>query len=231
MGVARIADTGIGIPREMLPHIFEPFIQVESSRLRSEGGLGLGLPLVRGLVLLHGGKVEAHSAGPGHGSEFVVSLPLKPAVAAYRFQGEAQQARGDGRRAGGGLRVLVVEDNLDGRESLRELLEIWGHQVEVAENGAAGLEKAFAKPPDAALIDIGLPKIDGNEVARRIRSVLDADRIALIAMTGYGQPEDRRRAIEAGFDTYLVKPVDPSDLGRILVEVSRRRDPHRAKRA
>jgi signal transduction histidine kinase/CheY-like chemotaxis protein len=231
MGVVRVADTGIGIPREMLPHIFEPFIQVESSRLRSEGGLGLGLPLVRALVSLHGGKVEAHSAGPGSGSEFVVSLPLKPAAAAHRFAGETLPARGESRRKGGGLRVLVVEDNLDGRESLRELLEIWGHRVEVAENGAVGLEKAFADPPDVALIDIGLPKIDGNEVARRIRAGLDPDRIALIAMTGYGQPEDRRRAIEAGFDTYLVKPVDPSDLGRILIEVSQRRGPRRVNRA
>jgi len=231
MGVVRVADTGIGIPEAMLPHIFEPFIQVESSRLRSEGGLGLGLPLVRGLVLLHGGKVEAHSAGPGGGSEFVVSLPLKPLTSTHCFQDAPRPSRADGRMPGSGLRVLVVEDNRDGRESLRELLEIWGHQVEVAENGIAGLEKAFAAPPDAALIDIGLPKIDGNEVARRIRAVLDPDHIALIAMTGYGQPEDRRRAIEAGFDTYLVKPVDPSDLGRILIEVSQRRDPHRVEHA
>jgi signal transduction histidine kinase/ActR/RegA family two-component response regulator len=221
MGVVRVADTGIGIPTDMLPHIFEPFTQVESSRVRSEGGLGLGLPLVRGLVLLHGGRVEARSGGPGRGSEFVVSLPLK-ATAALRFEPDRAAAS---RRAGRGLSVLIVEDNLDGRESLRELLEIWGHRVVVAATGAEGLDKVFAGPPDVALVDIGLPQMDGNEVARRIRAELERERIALIAMTGYGQPEDRRRAMEAGFDTYLVKPVDPEDLGRLLGEISQRRSP------
>jgi signal transduction histidine kinase/ActR/RegA family two-component response regulator len=228
MGVVRVADNGIGIPQEMLPHIFEPFTQVESSRLRSKGGLGLGLPLVRGLVLLHGGQVEAHSAGPGAGSEFVVSLPLRPpAMAPVRPPGEARRGspgahRAHGGGGGGDLRVLIVEDNFDGRESLRELLELWGYEVDVAANGTEGLVKTFAGHPDAALIDIGLPELDGNEVARRIRAVVDSDRLALIAMTGYGQPEDRRRAIEAGFDTYLVKPVEPSDLVRLLAEVAQR---------
>jgi signal transduction histidine kinase/ActR/RegA family two-component response regulator len=221
MGVVRVADSGIGIPTDMLPHIFEPFTQVESSRLRSEGGLGLGLPLVRGLVLLHGGRVEARSGGPGSGSEFVVSLPRKP-EAALRLE---PRAGGASRRAGGSLSVLIVEDNRDGRESLRELLEIWGHRVAVAENGATGLEQVFARRPDVALVDIGLPEMDGNEVARRVRAVLEPERIALIAMTGYGQPEDRRRALEAGFDTYLVKPVDPGDIGRLLDEISRRHSP------
>ena len=233
MGVVRVADNGIGIPQERLPHIFEPFTQVESSRLRSKGGLGLGLPLVRGLVLLHGGTVEAHSAGPGAGSEFVVSLPLRPPAAVpVRPPAEARRGRGAPGGVPGGtsgdLRVLIVEDNLDGRESLRELLELWGYEVEVAANGAEGLVKTFSNLPDAALIDIGLPELDGNEVARRIRAVLDSDRMALIAMTGYGQPEDRRRAIEAGFDTYLVKPVEPTDLVRLLTEVSQRRAMRRA---
>jgi signal transduction histidine kinase/CheY-like chemotaxis protein len=217
-GVVRVADSGIGIPTDMLPYIFEPFTQLESSRLRSEGGLGLGLPLVRGLVRMHGGRVEALSEGPGQGSEFMVSLPLKPATA-------LRQPRGGGpsRDAAERLSVLIVEDNLDGRESLRELLELWGHRVVAAESGAEGLDKALSEPPGAALIDIGLPDIDGNELARRIRAVLEPERIALIAMTGYGQPEDRRRALEAGFDTYLVKPVDPGDLDRLLAEIARRR--------
>jgi signal transduction histidine kinase/CheY-like chemotaxis protein len=223
MGVVRVKDTGIGIPQAMLPHIFEPFTQIESSRLRSEGGLGLGLPLVRGLVLLHGGQVEARSPGPGSGSEFVVSLPLTPAAARPRRLPRGADDGVSRRPAAGGLRVLVVEDNLDGRESLRELLEMWGYEVDLAATGTQGLEKALAAPPDAALIDIGLPEMDGNEVARRIRAALDADRIALIAMTGYGQPEDRRRALAAGFDTYLVKPVDPADLSRLLAEISERR--------
>ncbi len=211
MGVVSVKDTGIGIPPAMLPHIFEPFTQIESSRLRSEGGLGLGLPLVRGLVQLHGGQVEAHSSGPGGGSEFVVSLPLKRAAAPRRRQARAAAATGRA-PAAGRLRVLVVEDNFDGRESLRELLELWGYAVDLAATGKQGLAKALGAPPDAALIDIGLPEMDGNEVARRIRAELDGDEIALIAMTGYGQPEDRRRALAAGFDTYLVKPVDPNDL-------------------
>jgi CheY-like chemotaxis protein len=121
-----------------------------------------------------------------------------------------------------GLSILVVEDNPDGRESLRDLLEIWGHRVELAENGPRGVEQALAGHPDVALIDIGLPGLDGNEVARRIRAVFGTDHMALIAMTGYGQPEDRRRALQAGFDTYLVKPVDPGHLARLLAEVQQR---------
>jgi signal transduction histidine kinase/ActR/RegA family two-component response regulator len=220
--VIRVCDTGVGISTEMLPRIFEPFTQVESSRTRSEGGLGLGLPLVRSLVELHGGSVEASSEGPGQGTEFMVRLPLRSGEAAPR------PARRPGRAAatpatGGApaLRILVVEDNLDGRESLRDLLEIWGHQVELAEDGSQGVEKALASHPDVALVDIGLPGLDGNEVARRIRAELSGapDRVELIAMTGYGQPEDRRRALQAGFDSYLVKPVDPAHLGRLLAAV------------
>jgi CheY-like chemotaxis protein len=239
--VLRVRDSGIGISPDMLGRIFEPFTQVESSRKRSEGGLGLGLPLVRSLVALHGGTVEAHSAGPGRGSEFLVRLPrLEPLEHPERF-GEAESRLPDlaprhllspspriapilaTHDPAQPLQVLVIEDNLDGRESLRDLLELWGHQVELAESGPEGIEKALAIEPDVALIDIGLPGLDGNEVAQRIREALDADRTALIAMTGYGQPEDRRRALQAGFDAYLVKPVDPADLGRLLAELPRSR--------
>jgi signal transduction histidine kinase/ActR/RegA family two-component response regulator len=221
--VVRVRDTGLGISADMLAKIFEPFTQVESSRKRSEGGLGLGLPLVRSLVELHGGTVEVHSAGRGQGSEFVVRLPL---LAAGAQEVPVLFRRRSGETLPGepvsGLRVLVVEDNHDGRESLRDLLEIWGHRVELAENGPDGVEAALSGLPDVALIDIGLPGLDGNEVAQRIRAALDGDRMALIAMTGYGQPEDRRRALQAGFDAYLVKPVDPDELSRTLQDLGHR---------
>jgi CheY-like chemotaxis protein len=221
--VIRVRDTGVGLSREALQTIFAPFAQVESSRQRSDGGLGLGLPLVRGLVEMHGGRVEAVSDGPGRGSEFIVRLPLAADQAgpmAFRRPAAARSRVVEAPVAG--LHVLVVEDNDDGRESLRELLELWGHTVTVAESGPEGIEKAFSARPEVALIDIGLPGLDGNEVARRIRSILSGGEISLIAMTGYGQPEDRRRALQAGFDRYLVKPVDPAVLAQLLNEVRHR---------
>ncbi|MFP5288709.1 MAG: ATP-binding protein [Thermoanaerobaculia bacterium] len=225
--VIRVRDTGLGISKDMLGKIFEPFTQVESSRKRSEGGLGLGLPLVRSLVELHGGTVEARSAGRGLGSEFVVRLPLRPlnAEATSSAPAEAPCESPPPAEDPGTLRILIVEDNHDGRESLRDLLEIWGHEVETAANGPDGVEAALTSLPDVALIDIGLPGLDGNEVAQRIRAALDGDRMALIAMTGYGQPEDRRRALQAGFDAYLVKPVDPDELAGTLQELGRSRRP------
>jgi signal transduction histidine kinase/ActR/RegA family two-component response regulator len=216
----RVRDTGIGLAPEMLQAIFEPFSQVESSRQHSEGGLGLGLPLVRGLVEMHGGRVGAVSDGTGRGSEFVVRLPLLAEdrrTTASRRQAPPRLVRRRAEEASG-VHILIVEDNEDGRESLRELLELWGHHVSVAGNGPEGVEMAFSVRPEVALIDIGLPGLDGNEVARRIRELLGGDDIALIAMTGYGQPEDRRRALQAGFDRYLVKPVDPAELSRLLGE-------------
>jgi CheY-like chemotaxis protein len=172
---------------------------------------------------MHGGRVEARSDGPGKGSEFIVRLPL---LAEDRRKSPSRRAPATGSFAivkpAAGLHVLVVEDNEDGRESLRELLEIWGHQVSVAGNGPEGVEMAFSIRPEVALVDIGLPGMDGNEVARRIRTLLDGNEISLIAMTGYGQPEDRRRALQAGFDRYLVKPVDPAVLSQLLSEASHR---------
>ncbi len=219
--VVRVRDTGVGLSPGMLQTIFEPFAQVESSRRHSEGGLGLGLPLVRSLAKMHGGRVEALSGGPGQGSEFVVRLPLLAEdVKPTKFRKPARPVEAPEPAAG--LHILVVEDNEDGRESLRELLEIWGHQVTVAGNGPEGVEMAFSIRPEVALVDIGLPGMDGNEVARRVRSVLGGEEISLIAMTGYGQPEDRRRALQAGFDCYLVKPVDPAVLAQLLSEARHR---------
>ncbi|HEX6899438.1 MAG TPA: ATP-binding protein [Thermoanaerobaculia bacterium] len=220
--VLRVRDTGVGLSPEMLLTIFEPFAQVESSRGRSEGGLGLGLPLVRSLAELHGGTVEARSGGAGQGSEFIVRLPLTAEAPRPMVFRKPVAAPRPAERPAGGLHVLIVEDNPDGRETLRDLLELWGYKVSVAGTGPEGLELAFSVRPEVALIDIGLPGMDGNEVARQIRAILDADEISLIAMTGYGQPEDRRRALQAGFDRYLVKPVDPAVLSQLLMEAHRR---------
>jgi signal transduction histidine kinase/CheY-like chemotaxis protein len=230
--IIRVRDTGLGITADMLGKIFEPFTQVESSRKRSEGGLGLGLPLVRSLVELHNGTVEASSAGRGRGSEFVVRLPLHPLGAAAAASAPAEKpSETPSIPESARLRILVVEDNHDGRESLRDLLELWGHEVETAANGPDGVEAALNWLPNVALVDIGLPGLDGNEVAQRVRAALDGDAMALIAMTGYGQPEDRRRALQAGFDAYLVKPVDPEELARTLQELgdSSRSKPSRAR--
>jgi CheY-like chemotaxis protein len=139
-------------------------------------------------------------------------------AAAFRRQTQPRPVVRRAAESAAGVHILIVEDNEDGRESLRELLELWGHQVSVAGNGPEGVEMAFSIRPEVALIDIGLPGLDGNEVARRIRELLGGEEIALIAMTGYGQPEDRRRALQAGFDRYLVKPVDPAELSRLLGE-------------
>jgi len=221
--VFRVRDTGVGLSPGMLQTIFEPFAQVESSRQRSEGGLGLGLPLVRSLVEMHGGHVEARSEGLGKGTELIVRLPL---LAEDRRKPSSRRTPPTGAiplaKPAAGLHILVVEDNEDGRESLRELLEIWGHEVSVAGSGPEGVEMAFSIRPEVALVDIGLPGMDGNEVARRIRSILGGNEISLIAMTGYGQPEDRRRALQAGFDRYLVKPVDPAVLSQLLSEAGHR---------
>jgi signal transduction histidine kinase len=210
--VVRVSDDGIGIPPEVIPHVFDLFTQAERSLVREEGGLGIGLTIVRTVVELHGGTATVRSEGPGRGSEFVVRLPL-------------------GRRAGTSapllrtalldesairpLRILVIEDNADNRDALRTFLRLDGHRVEVAGDGVSGVEMARAVRPEVALIDIGLPGLDGYEVGRRIRDDLGTS-VMLCAITGYGRPEDVRRATDAGFDTHLVKPVSPDALRDIL---------------
>jgi PAS domain S-box-containing protein len=202
-----VRDTGVGIRPELLPRVFDLFVQGDRSLERASGGMGIGLTLVRHLVALHGGTVEAASAGVGRGSTFTVRLPAiaTPAVIGVPAAPE---------RAVVPRRVLVVEDNDDAREMLATLLELIGHEVHTARDGDAGVELAVRIKPDLALIDIGLPGIDGYEVARRIRKQIRE--IRLIALTGYGQPEDRLRALGAGFDVHMVKPVDGTELQRLI---------------
>jgi PAS domain S-box-containing protein len=207
--VLRVRDSGIGITPDMLPYVFDVFVQGHRSLDRPEGGLGLGLPLVRRLVELHGGTVGVSSAGPGRGSEFEVRLPRLIAAPAPT-PAAAPAAPGRARR------VALVEDHADARAGLRALLELWGHQVEEAEDGERGLELLRTWSADVALIDLGLPGLDGYALARAARADAAARPILLVALTGYGQPEDRRRVEAAGFDAHLVKPVDPDALQRLL---------------
>ena len=211
--LVRVKDTGIGIPPEMLPHVFDMFTQVDRSLERSEGGLGIGLTLVQRLVEAHGGAVEARSEGPGKGSEFVVRLPIA------REGNGALGPRTDGatvhRAADTPRRVLVVDDNLDSAETLEMLLGNLGHEVRTAHDGLEGVGVAAAFQPDVVLLDIGLPKLNGYDAARRIRA-LRGDGVVLIAVTGWGQDEDRRRSREAGFDHHLTKPVNLGALQKLL---------------
>jgi CheY-like chemotaxis protein len=213
--VVRVRDTGIGIPPEMLSRIFGLFAQVERPQERAGGGLGIGLSLVKSLTELHGGSVEAHSAGPGQGSEFVVRWPL-PTQGAPEGVPAPPQGPAATERA---IRVLLVDDNVDAAESLAMLLRLWGHEVAVAHDGPAALRAAAAQRPQVALLDIGLPGMDGHEVARRLRSQPGLGPVVLVALTGWGQDEDRRRSQEAGFDHHLTKPVELSALRELLTQV------------
>ncbi|HEX8201798.1 MAG TPA: response regulator [Isosphaeraceae bacterium] len=211
--VVRVRDTGIGIAPELLPRVFDLFTQAERSLDRSQGGLGIGLTLVRRLVELHGGGVHVISAGAGQGSEFVVRLPLgapEPARAADRPAPAAEAGEPQPHR------VLVVDDNTDGARVLARLLQAGGHRVRVAHDGPSALEAARAEPPDVVLLDIGLPGMDGYEVAQRLKAMEGPDHALLVALTGYGQEEDRRRSVEAGIDHHLIKPVDPGALQDLL---------------
>jgi signal transduction histidine kinase len=209
--VLRVGDTGAGIPHDVLPRIFDLFVQGERSLARSMGGLGIGLTLVKRLVELHGGTVSAWSAGTDQGSEFVVRLPRLVEAAPPAPRGESPEPAP-------ARHVLIVEDNHDAREGLRLLLESWGHRVEEASDGEEGVSRALGGKPDVALIDVGLPGLDGYEVARAIRGGEGGQAIRLVAVTGYGQPEAIQRAHEAGFSAHLVKPLDPDALRRLLAE-------------
>jgi signal transduction histidine kinase/ActR/RegA family two-component response regulator len=205
--VIRVRDSGAGIAPEFLPRVFELFSQADRSLARTRGGLGIGLMLVRRLVEMHGGTVTASSPGLGQGSEFVVHLPAVPAVAEDDRPKEASPPA-----VGASRRVLVVDDNVDAAESSAFLLRFSGHEVEVAHDGEAALRVVRGFRPDVVLLDIGLPGKSGYEVARELRSRPEGEGIILAAVTGYGQDDDRRRSLEAGFDYHLTKPLDPDTL-------------------
>jgi signal transduction histidine kinase/DNA-binding response OmpR family regulator len=211
--VFRVRDTGSGIPREMLPHIFDLFTQVDHSLDRAQGGLGIGLTLVRRLVDMHQGSVQATSDGPGRGSEFVVRLPLLP-------ENQTEPANTPAADAAivpaAHRRVLVVDDNVDSAVSLALLLQLEGHEVRTAHDGPAALDLAQSFRPEVVFLDIGLPMMDGYEVARRLRQLLPSESFVLAALTGYGHEEDRLRSEQAGFNAHLIKPVDPAAVHRLL---------------
>ncbi len=217
--VVRVADTGVGIPPEALPHLFDTFAQVEQSRHRSRGGLGLGLALVKGLVELHAGRIEVHSEGPGKGSEFVVALPLgeksQPSLAAAT----------PGRPEGGGLHILIIEDNEDAAQTLAVLLKRYGHEVATAYTGRTGVDAAGKLRPDVVLCDLGLPGMNGYEVARALRADPATAAARLIAVSGFGHEDDRRQAHQTGFDLHLTKPIDPAELQQVLSTLSGQRSP------
>jgi signal transduction histidine kinase len=210
----RVSDNGIGIPGELLPRIFELFTQLDRSPARPQGGLGIGLALVRRLVEMHGGSVSAHSAGGGAGSEFVIRLPLHLAPA--ESAPSATNGAAPCEPAALPRRILVADDNADALETLATLLELGGHEVYSAANGTAALECAARHQPEVALLDIGMPLLDGYEVARRIRAEEWGRTMTLVALTGWGQESDRRRSREAGFDSHLVKPLDLETLTALL---------------
>jgi len=199
-----VRDNGIGIAPEKLPRVFDMFAQIEGETDRSQGGLGIGLTLARRLVEMHGGKIEVRSAGLGKGSEFLVRLPALIEPLAESAQNPVEDFSAP--TANGSRRILIVDDNVDSAESMAVLLRLDGHEVRLAHDGLAAVEEACAFRPDVMFLDLDLPKLDGYEVARRLRPAMRG--MTLVAMTGYGQEEDRRRTREAGFHLHLVKPVD-----------------------
>jgi signal transduction histidine kinase/DNA-binding response OmpR family regulator len=221
--VVSVRDTGIGIPAEMLPRVFDMFIQINRADRHSQDGLGIGLTLVRSLIQMHGGSVVAKSDGPGLGSEFIVRLPVADGI-------RATDAPPEGKAwSRVPLRVMVVDDNRDAADSLGMLLEFLGAEVKVVHDGAAALDQLAAFRPSLVLTDLGMPGLDGYEVARRIRERSTGVEVMLIALTGWGQEEDRRRSRDAGFDDHLIKPAEIDTLQALLLSVADRENKRRAQ--
>jgi CheY-like chemotaxis protein/two-component sensor histidine kinase len=214
--IVSVKDSGIGIAAEMLPRIFEIFSQAKPALVRSQGGLGIGLSLAKGLVELHGGSIEVRSDGTGRGSEFVVRLP----VAAETPAREPARPSDDEQEPATKCRILIVDDNQDSADSLAMLLTIMGNEVGTAYDGEQAVEAAEAIRPDVVLLDIGMPKLNGYDACRRIREQPWGQGMFLIALTGWGQEEDRRRTEAAGFNRHMVKPVDPDVLLKLLAALS-----------
>jgi CheY-like chemotaxis protein/anti-sigma regulatory factor (Ser/Thr protein kinase) len=213
--VLAVRDNGIGIEPNLLPHVFDLFTQAERSPDRAQGGLGLGLALVKSLVELHGGRVSVSSSGPGRGSEFTVRLPLAGGTALPPAKAEPEAQQTPRMRPN----VLLVDDNMDAANTLAQLLELQGYKVSVEYDAGAALARAEREAPQVCLLDIGLPDIDGYELARRLRALPATAGAVLIALTGYGQEQDRMRSQRAGFDYHLVKPVQFDNLSAILSRI------------
>jgi signal transduction histidine kinase/ActR/RegA family two-component response regulator len=210
--VVSVRDNGVGIPAHMLPKVFDLFTQVDRSLEKAQGGLGVGLTIVKRLIEMHGGRVEARSEGQGMGSEFVIRLPLVLSVVNEKQQqGSEPQKKQTGRH-----RILVVDDNVDSASSLAMMLKIMGSEVRTAHDGLEALEAAAAFRPDVNLLDIGMPKLNGYDACRRIRQQPWGKNIVIVALTGWGQDEDKKRSQEVGFDGHFVKPVEPVALEKLL---------------
>jgi CheY-like chemotaxis protein len=214
-----VSDNGIGMAPELLQRAFELFAQAERTPDRSQGGLGIGLALVKSLVELHAGRVAAYSEGAGKGSKFTVWLPhLKE----QKDVSSSKHILGPEMMPTGALKVLIVDDNIDAAQMLAMLVEAWGHQVIIEHSSKNALERARAERPQVCLLDIGLPDMNGNELARRLRAQPETTKATFVAVTGYGQEQDRTSAFEAGFDHHFAKPVDASKLANLLIEISKK---------
>jgi CheY-like chemotaxis protein len=211
----RVKDTGVGIPPEKLSRLFEIFFQVDRSLERAQGGLGIGLSIVRKLVELHGGRVEGRSDGVGKGSEFIVRLPVlfEQPIPAHRVDADGN---GTSEATATSRRILIADDNRDAADSLAMLLRLSGHNVHTAYDGMDAIDVARSFKPELVLLDIGMPRLNGHDTCRRIRSESWGKDVVLLAVTGWGQLDDRRRTVESGFDAHLVKPVGPADLAKWL---------------